>query len=362
MSDPTVSVLRRWLLAGTAAGLAAALALPVGAAQAAPKDSRFDQVNVVSDLPGVAAIQDPLLVNAWGLALSPTSPLWVANNGTGTATLYRGDGVNTPFAKVALEVTVTNGAPTGQVFNGTAGFQVQTPAGPRPAVFIFDSQTGDLTGWNPANGTTAVVAAHSDGAVYTGLAQLQTPNGPFLLAADFAHARIDVYNSQWGLVDVGDAFTDPDLPAGYAPFNVAVLGGAVYVAYALQNEDGDEEVAGHNLGFVNKYTDFGQTVQRIASRGNLNAPWGLAIAPASFGKYAGSLLVGNFGDGKIGAYTNSGEFLGFLRDGDNNAIAIDGLWALLPGTATSGGTNSVWFSAGPDEETHGLVGVLRPAG
>ena len=169
-----------------------------------------------------------------------------------------------------------------------------------------------------------------------------------------------MFDGEWQPVDVGAAFTDPNLPPGYAPFNVAVLGGAVYVTYALQNEDGDEEVAGHNLGFVDKYTDVGQTVERVASRGNLNAPWGLAIAPASFGKYAGSLLVGNFGDGRIGAYTDNGEFLGFLRDGGNHVIAIDGLWALLAGTATSGGTNSVWFSAGPDDETHGLVGVLRP--
>ena len=362
MSYPTVSVVRRLLLAGTAAGLAAALAVPIGAAQAAPKDSRFEQVDVVSDQPGVAAIQDPLLVNAWGLALSPTSPLWVANNGSGTATLYRGDGVATPFAKVPLEVTVTNGAPTGQVFNDTDSFVVGSPPAGGPARFIFDSQNGDVTGWNPAAAaTTALVGAPSQGAVYTGLALLHTSDGPLLLAANFDHARIDVFDGNWQPVDVGDAFTDPNLPPGYAPFNVAVLGGAVYVAYALQNEDGDEEVAGHNLGFVDKYTDFGQTVQRVASRGNLNAPWGLAIAPASFGKYAGSLLVGNFGDGKIGAYTDNGEFLGFLRDGGNHVIAIDGLWALLAGTATSGGTNAVWFSAGPDDETHGLVGVLRPA-
>jgi len=189
---------------------------------------------------------------------------------------------------------------------------------------------------------------------------LQTPDGPFLLAADFHHARIDVFDSNWNLVDVGSAFTDPSLPASYGPFNVQVLGGAVYVAYALQDEDGQEEVAGHNLGFVDKYTNFGQTVQRIASRGNLNAPWGLAIAPASFGKYTGALLVGNFGDGKIGAYTD-GDYLGLLRDANNEVIAIDGLWALLPGTAASGGTDAVWFSAGPDGETHGLLGVLRPA-
>ena len=126
-----------------------------------------------------------------------------------TATLYRGDGGVTPFVKVALEVTVTNGAPTGQVFNGTTSFQVPTPLGPRPAVFIFDSQTGDITGWNPANGATAVVAAHSDDAIYTGLALLQTPSGPFLLAADFRHARIDVFDGNWNRVNVGSAFTDP---------------------------------------------------------------------------------------------------------------------------------------------------------
>ena len=361
MSTQPARALRRGLLAVIAASAAAVLGSAAVPADAAPKDSRFVQVNAVSDQPGVAPILDPLLVNPWGLALSPTSPLWVANNVSGTATLYRGGGGGTPFTKAALEVTVVNGAPTGQVFNGTTGFQVSTPLGPRPAVFIFDSQTGDVTGWNPANGATAVVAAHSDDAIYTGLALLQTSGGSFLLAADFHHARIDVFDSNWSPVDVGSAFTDPSLPAGYAPFNVQVLGGAVYVAYALQGEDGEEEVAGHNLGFVDKYTDFGQTVKRIASRGTLNAPWGLAIAPANFGKYAGALLVGNFGDGKIGAYTDSGDYLGFLRDANNEVIAIDGLWALQPGTAASGGTDAVWFSAGPDEETHGLLGVLRPA-
>jgi uncharacterized protein (TIGR03118 family) len=361
MSTQPIRALRRALLPMAVTIAAAVFCSAAAPADAAPKDSRFIQVNAVSDQPGVAPIFDPLLVNPWGLALSPTSPIWAANNVSGTATLYRGGGGGTPFTKVALEVTVVNGAPTGQVFNSTTGFQVSTPLGPRPAAFIFDSQTGDVTGWNPANGSTAVVGAHSDEAIYTGLTMLQTSGGPFLLAADFHHARIDVFDSNWNRIDVGSAFTDPDLPAGYAPFNVQVLGGAVYVAYALQGEGGEEEVAGHNRGFVDKYTDFGQTVKRIASRGNLNAPWGLAIAPTSFGKYAGALLVGNFGDGKIGAYTDSGEYLGFLRNADNEVIAIDGLWALQPGTAASGGTDAIWFSAGPDEETHGLLGVLRPA-
>jgi uncharacterized protein (TIGR03118 family) len=350
-------------MAVAAAGAALALGSAVAPAQAAPTANRFAQVNVASDVPGLAQIHDPLVVNAWGLALSPTSPLWVANNSSDTATLYSGNGSITAFAKVGLEVGVTNGAPTGQVFNGTSSFVVGTPPASGPARFIFDSETGDITGWNPtAAPTTALVAAHTDGAIYKGLAMLQTAGGPVLLAADFHHARIDVFDGNWNHVNVGSAFTDPDLPAGYAPFNVFVSGSSVYVSYAKQDADAEDEIAGHNLGFVDKYTNFGQTVQRVVSRGNLNAPWGMAIAPASFGRFAGSLLVGNFGDGKIGSYTDNGDFLGFLRDRNNDIISIDGLWALLPGTANTGGTNAIWFSAGPDDESHGLVGVLRPAG
>jgi len=357
------SAFRRRFLAVVAAGGALALGSAVAPAQAAPTANRFTQVNVVSDVAGRAQIHDPLVVNAWGLALSPTSPLWVANNGSDTATLYSGNGATTAFAKVGLEVGVTNGAPTGQFVNGTSSFVVGTPSAGGPARFIFDSETGDITGWSPAaNPTTALVAAHSDGAIYKGLALIQTASGPFLLAADFHHGRIDVFDGNWNHVNVGSAFTDPDLPAGYAPFNVFVSGSSVYVSYAKQDADAEDEIAGHNLGFVDKYTNFGQTVQRVASRGNLNAPWGMAIAPASFGRFAGSLLVGNFGDGKIGSYTDSGDFLGFLRDRNNDIISIDGLWALLPGSANTGGTNAVWFSAGPDDESHGLVGVLRPAG
>ena len=288
-------------------------------------------------------------------------PAVVANNGTGTATLYRGDGVTTPFSKVPLEVTVEGGAPSGQVANPTTGFVVGTPPAGGPARFIF-GLTGDVTGWTPtAAPTTVLVEGGAEGAVYTGLALLQTGDGPVLLAANFSQGRVDAFDSDWDQVDLGDAFTDPGLPAGYAPFNVAVLDGAVYVTYAQQDPATGEEVAAHNRGFVDRYTDVGQARQRVASRSNLNAPWGLAVAPASFGKYAGSLLVGDFGDGKVGAYTDGGDFLGFLRDSDNDVIAIDGLWGLLAGTATSGATDSVWFSAGPDDETHGLVGVLRPA-
>jgi uncharacterized protein (TIGR03118 family) len=231
-----------------------------------------------------------------------------------------------------------------------------------PARFLFVSEDGTVSGWNPAAAaTTAVVAAHVDGAVYRGLALAHTDAGPFLLAADFAHARIDVFDATFHRIPLPSAFFhDRRLPAGYAPFNVAVLGDQVYVAYAKQEvPGGPDEVAGAGLGFVDRYTDFGLTARRVASRDTLNAPWGLAIAPDTFGRFAGALLVGNFGDGRIGAYRD-GHFLGLLRDSAGRAIAIDGLWALQAGTANTGGAGSLWFSAGPQEEQHGLIGQLAP--
>src|SRR6266540_4980529 len=305
MSTQPARALRRGLLAVVAATAVAVLGSAAVPAHAAPKDSRFVQVNAVSDQPGVAAILDPLLVNPWGLALSPTSPLWVANEGTKTATIYAGGVNGGPVNKAALTVAIpTDEGPTGQGFGGTKQFVVTGPGGSGPAVFLFVTLSGDVVGWSPvANRTTAIVAAHTPDAIYTGLALVQTAAGPLLLAADFHHARIDVFDGQFQRVTLpAGAFQDPNLPSGYAPFNVAVAGGSVYVAYAKQDEDGEEEVAGRGLGFVDRYDLLGSFVERIASRGTLNAPWGLAIAPASFGRFAGALLVGNFGDGRIGAY------------------------------------------------------------
>jgi uncharacterized protein (TIGR03118 family) len=344
---------------------AAALALLAGTATAYADvpPPRFMQVNQVSDTGGpAAALTDDNAVNSWGLALSPTSPLWVANNGTNTATLYAGGVGGVPVTKVGLTVTIPGGAPTGQVFNGDANsFIVTGPNGSGAARFIFDSEEGEITGWSPAAApTTAIVAAKVDGAIYKGLALLVTNAGPMLLAADFHNARIDVFDSSFDQVNLpASAFHDPGLPTGYAPFNVAVLAGSVYVAYAKQDAEAEDETAGPALGFVDRYATDGQLIERIASHGTLNAPWGLAIAPASFGPFAGDLLVGNFGDGRINVFHGT-EFLGQLRDQNNHKITIDGLWALLPGTASTGGTGTVWFSAGPDEESHGLVGQLIP--
>jgi uncharacterized protein (TIGR03118 family) len=353
-----------------AVGAAALLVAVLGGvpAQADPPVSRFTQVNQVSDQASDhAAVTDPALVNAWGLALSPTSPLWVANNGTNTATVYPGGLGGAPVTKAGLTVTIPGGAPTGQAFNPTTDFVVSAkkPDGTTasgPARFLFVSEDGDVTGWNPTvDGTHAISGAHVEGAVYKGLALVQTQLGPFLLATDFANGRIDVFDRTFTRLSLPHQFFhDERLPKGYAPFNVLATGDTVYVAYARQQAGSTDEQAGRGFGIVDAYTDLGLTVRRIASHGALNAPWGLAIAPAGFGQLAGDLLVGNFGDGRISAY-HGDHFVGQLRDQHGKPIAIDGLWALQPGTAASGGTNTIWFSAGPADEAHGLVGQLIPA-
>jgi uncharacterized protein (TIGR03118 family) len=325
----------------------------------------FAEIDLISDVPGKAPLTDPALVNPWGLALSPTGPLWVANNGTNTATIYSGGVAGATPTKAGLTVTIPGGAPTGQIVNDTTDFVVTGPGGSGPAVFMFVSEGGDLTAWNPtANRTVAITEAHVDGAVYKGLALVHTQFGPVLLAADFHHGRIDVFDKQFQRVALPDAFFhDRFLPKGYAPFNVAALGDVVYVAYAKQDAAGEDEVAGHGLGFVDRFDALGLVAHRVASHGSLNAPWGLAIAPASFGRFAGDLLVGNFGDGRINVYgARTGNFRGQLRDAADNPIAIDGLWDLKPGTANTGGADGLWFSAGIDDEAHGLVGLIRPAG
>ncbi|SCG35965.1 TIGR03118 family protein [Micromonospora inositola] len=322
---------------------------------------RFDVINQVSDQESRRpAVVDPDAVNSWGLALGPRTPLWVANNGTNTATVYRGGVDGEPVKKVDLTVTIPGGAPTGAAFNDTDGFEVPGRGDDEPARFIFVSEGGDVTAWNPNAGTKAVVVAHRDDAIYKGVALLKTDFGDFLLATDFHNARIDVFNEDFEKVALPDfAFQDEDIPDGFAPFNVFTVDERVYVTYAKQDADAEDDVAGAGFGFVDLFTHFGTDVRRVASEGTLNAPWGLAIAPDSFGEFAGDLLVGNFGDGRINVFDGD-EFEGQLRDDDGDTISIDGLWALLPGTETTGGEDALWFSAGPDDEQHGLVGQLIP--
>jgi uncharacterized protein (TIGR03118 family) len=321
---------------------------------AAAERNSYTVTPLVSDQPGMAPHTDANLVNAWGLTAGPTTPWWVADNGTDKSTLYGGDG--TPRA---LVVDVAGG-PTGTTFNPTSGFLLPTGG---KALFLFDSEDGVIRGWNGAQGTTAIVVKdRSDvGAVYKGLTVANTPDGPRLYAADFHNARIDVLDGSFGLVPGG--FVDPSLPDGYAPFNVQAIGDRIFVAYAKQDEEGEDEVAGQGLGFVDAYDLAGNLLARVAQHGQLDAPWGLAVAPASFGRFGGDLLVGNFGNGRINAYEElpNGHFehRGELRGADGQALAIDGLWALRFGNdAAAGPAATLFFTAGPDEESHGLFGSI----
>jgi uncharacterized protein (TIGR03118 family) len=320
----------RWTaraLTGTAtvALLALAFTAPAnaGTREAAGSHHRqgYIQTNLVSDQPGVAAITDPSLVNAWGLSEGPTSPLWVSDGGTGVTTLYRGgaDGVN--VAKVPLTVAIPGDDPTGQVFNNTTGFVLPDGA---PATFIFAAESGNITAWNPqlAPNTSAVIVATGDNAIYKGLALLPGKSGPQLLATDFHNGRIDAFDSSFQPVHLrSHAFTDPRLPAGYAPFNVAVVGKRVFVTYAQQDADAEDDVAGAGHGFIDVYSLKGALRQRFARRGVLNSPWGLAVAPHGFGEFSGDLLVGNFGDGLIHAFSvHSGRLQGVLTDQHGSAL------------------------------------------
>jgi uncharacterized protein (TIGR03118 family) len=338
------------------------VAAPASGSTAPAAAHGVKQINLVSDQAGKAQFMDPKLVNPWGLAQSPTSPLWAANNGSDSATLYSGGVAGSPVVKAGLEVDVAGG-PTGQVFNDTTDFVVSSKAGSGAAPFIFDTEAGDIKAWNPAAApTTALTVAHVRNAVFKGLALLKTPVGPFLLATDFHNGRIDVFNSKFHRVPLPRPFlTDPRLPRGYAPFNVAVLNNSIYVSYAKQDAMRDDEVDGPGLGFVDRYSAIGLFPHRVASRGTLNAPWGMTLAPSTFGRHAGQLLVGNFGDGRISTFDRWNNFRGLLRRANGHSVKIDGLWSLIPGTATNGGVGTVLFSAGPDDETHGLYGLLRPA-
>jgi uncharacterized protein (TIGR03118 family) len=320
----------------------------------------YDQVNLVSDQPGVARLTDPDLVNAWGMSHGPNTPLWVSDNGADVTTLYQGEVSGTPVMKVPLTVKIPDGAPTGQVFNDTQDFQV--PGTSAPALFIFAGEHGTLSAWNRSASPleSAVAVHHTTGAVYKGLALAHTRSGARLLAANFHTGRIDVFDGSFQRVHDRHAFRDRRLPRHYAPFNVAVVGNRVFVTYARQDAQGMDDVAGPGHGFVDVFTPGGRMVRRFASRGELNSPWGMTIAPSGFGRFAGDLLVGNFGNGRIHAFDpRSGAMLGTLRDRQHRPLVIDGLWGLIVGDPVAGGTESVWFSAGPDDEQHGLLGILR---
>jgi len=316
----------------------------------------YKQTNLVSDIPGLAAVTDPDLANPWGLASTPTSPWWAADNGTDKSTLYNG---NTGAKNNAVIVGIPALAPTGVVFNNTTGFLLANNV---KASFIFSTETGAIAAWN--GGATAATMQTVAGAAYKGLAIGTANSASFLYASDFLGGKVQVFNTTFAPTTLSGNFTDPNLPSNYAPFGVQNLGGKIYVTYAeTSGVPGDiDEVDGLGKGFVDVYDTNGNLLQRVASGGTLNAPWGLALAPSNFGDFSNDLLVGNFGDGTINAFdpSNNFAFEGQLRDLGGNPIAIDGLWALAFGNGGNAGlTDSLYFTAGLNEENNGLLGYLH---
>jgi uncharacterized protein (TIGR03118 family) len=307
-----------------------------------------------------AAANDASLVNGWGLSAGPTTPWWSSNNGTNTSTLYSGTG-----SKVALTVSVP-GAPTGTVFNPSASaFAVSQNGKSGAARFLFSTEGGTILGWTPAvNGTTALVGVDRSGAgaIYKGLAIA----GDRLYASDFHNGRVDVFDATFNPVTTSGGFKDAKVPKGFAPFGIQALGGDIFVTYAKQDAAAKDDVALPGQAYVDEYTPDGALVRRVVNSGKknapLNAPWGLAMAPTTFGSFGGDLLVGNFGNGRISAYAQRGStwvYKGQLRAADGTPIQIDGLWAIAFGNgAAAGPTSTLYFLSGPSDEAHGLYGSI----
>ena len=346
---------------------------------------------LVSDQNGVANFQDPVLRNSWGVAFTPgASPFWIADNASGCATLYDGTGV-----KVALQVPIplpdnsvpstacqpaasaqtnpqppTPAAPTGLVWNPTTTFLV--PGTSTAASFIFATEDGTISAW--ANGATptnqAVIAFDNStsGAVYKGLVFGTNSKGVFLFATNFHAGTVDVFkpadstsNGQYIGTTTTGGFSDPKIPAGFAPFGIENIDGSLFVSYAKQNAQMHDDVAGPGNGFVDVFDTDGNLLRRFASRGPLNSPWGMTRASFAFGRFSGLILVGNFGNGKINVFSSLGQFIDELDSSNGKSLVIDGLWKLILGGGRNSSSDTLYFTAGPNGETNGLFGTITPA-
>jgi uncharacterized protein (TIGR03118 family) len=315
----------------------------------------YSWTNLQSDIAGVATHVDPNLVNPWGMSVSPSGTIWVSDNGTGVSTLYGQDGTARSLV-VTIPTAARNrdvGNPTGQVFNGTPSFQVTKNGNSAPAFFIFVSEDGSISGWNPTLDPTNAIIAVDNGtnrgvnrAIYKG-ATLGEANGHnFLYATDFHTGKVHTFDENFNQVNP-NGFTDPNLPAGYGPFGIRNFNGEIFVTYAKQDPKHEDDVACPGCGFVNVFDTSGNFLRRFASNGNLNAPWGLALVEGD------ELWVGNFGDGRINNYDlTSGAFLETLIRADGTALEFEGLWDLLPLN------DGVFFTAGIADEEHGLFGLI----
>ncbi|QCP51843.1 TIGR03118 family protein [Trinickia violacea] len=356
----------------------------------AADDDAYVVTPLVSNVAGAAPKQDTVLQNAWGIAFSPAaSPFWINDNATGCATLYDGEGTKVPLqVSIPLPGNVipatachpvfpntnpTPAAPTGMVWNPSPAFLV--PGTTIPAVFIFATEDGTISDWagglNPA--TNAVIAVDNssnpsaaNGAVYKGLVFGVNANGVFLFATNFRAGRIDVFGPSGGAsglftpATTDGGFTDPHIPAGYAPFGIANIDGDLFVTYALQNAQKHDDVAGNGHGFVDVFDTDGHLLRRFASRGALNSPWGMTRASFAFGRFSGKILIGNFGNGRINVFNDDGTFVDQLEDPYGNPLAIDGLWTLTRGGGRNSSSDTLYFSAGPNQETNGLFGTIAP--
>jgi uncharacterized protein (TIGR03118 family) len=316
---------------------------------------RFQQNNLVSDLPNAAQLQDTNLVNAWGVTFGGTGPFWVANNGSGKATLYAvtNDVSGTEFVtKQGLEVKIPGeGRPTGVASNNKSAFNGDA--------FLFATFDGIIAGWRSALGTTAETLATRPTAIYTGLTTATNSAGPLLLAANFAEGTLDVYAPNSVLVA---QFRDANAPSDYRPFNVQLINNMVFVMFARPD-------AGQGRGLIDVFDPETGSFRRFATGvdaggdlGQINSPWGITLAPLTFGTHGGDLLVGNFGSGTIMSFGLDGKFHGLLKDVDGGAIEIERLWGLTFGNGgRAGNVETLFFAAGPFAESHGLFGSIKPA-
>ena len=343
--------------------------------------NRYVVTNLVSDIKALAPNTDPVLQNAWGVAFSPAaSPFWVADNATGCSTLYDGEG-----AKISLQVKIplpggiipasackhvnpanppstSPAAPTGIVWNPSSAFLV--PNTNLPAAFIFATEDGTISAW--AGGLTpadaAVIAVDNSGtaAVYKGLVVGTNDQGVFLFATNFRAGTIDVFDHTYQHVATEGGFKDPSIPAGFAPFGIQNIDGDLFVTYAKQNAEKQDDVAGRGDGFVDVFDTDGHLLRHLASREPLNSPWGVARASYAFGRFSGDILIGNFGDGKINVFSSNGDFRDTLRGPDGKPIVIDGLWTVTLGGGRNSSSDAVYFTAGPNHESDGLFGTISP--
>lgn len=357
---------------GRLSGVLVALLLPwyTLAAQGAD-DGREDRGAyaahaLVSDGAVTADFTDPNLVNPWGVVFSPTSPVWIANNGTGTSTLY--DGTGTAQALVVQIPPAANGDgaghPTGIVYNSSNDFVVSNGTTSSASRFLFAGEDGSISGWAPTVDLMHAVLAvdrSASGAVYKGLALGGNGTTHLLYATDFHNRRVDVFDAHFAAVMKPGAFEDAAVPWNFAPFGIQNVNGDIVVTYAEQDSEAHDNVNGAGLGMVDVFDADGMLVRHFAMRGPLNAPWGVALAPSSFGRFGGAMLVGNFGNGAINAFDPiTGRFLGSLRDADGHRLRLEGLWGISFGNGVLGQpTNALYYAAGPNDEQNGVYGVIR---